>query len=1287
MVALPKGKSRYEIDSGDEVETSDDESDFDMDEAVNVATDTVTTNGQLSPNPEKILSAILGRTQLHSEDSNDHLSNAEDTLYQLPPPPSEILHEAVALLQLPLICRVCQHNGDPATLLICTGCGRGGIYHTDCWDRWPDHHSAGDTFSWAACEKVKMSHYAWISWLLNSKVPAAKQKSLHRKDLWTTWFGVPYHQDAPLLHTYPRLQNLLQNGDLPDCPTSQLPSLVSFFGDTGGGKSTLIMSLIKNTGEAGREFETPVPGNQADLEKSTSGDVHMYADPLTISAKVPIFYVDCEGRRGSSRSVASQLASPRRTDTSPFKRKTLRIRNPDGAKARPSTKSYEQEVGEHQKTASQRLHMQWAKVVYPPPSAGPYLEPAPPHIHHESTKLVVGELYPRLLYTFSDVVCFITNNVKYDKICILKWASSGHERTVNQRIRPALLIIINKFQQRSDPQWFDVNHATERLLSHLQLSGSFDELRTKWADRGKIIQTAQDLILCYYESFRVIYVPDLTSPQSSGVISQQLQCLYQEIRLASSRLRAERNKVGMDLDTESLNTYIEHAFNRLAKDLKAPIDFYYLSSNDPVIPTRFSEHMTAVIVKMLAKEDYAKTDSIGQEMDLLNRLTPYLASCIAMQITDGSDTEAIDRFIHKVQMSIRKCRERHFRCEAMNASGLRRCLNHWDGHEKGHQFSDLSLTHLPSFETPDMSKTSDEDPHLDNSSPKLSMGIFETSFGSDEMIKTLVAEVDRLIYAGNDAKIHTLSQTARSSGVSTLFSNRTCLTCLVNCPLYVLPCSIQPQHAICEPCAQRSSITSADVDSYLSLEQCPLDCELTKSPWIIRKKPKNAGVRLMALDGGGIRGIIELCILKRVVDAVGHNIPIQELFDLAIGTSTGGIIALGLFKMEWSVEAAILKFKDLSHEAFSSRQLLSVPGFKNVAQVFCSYRYESAGIQRALKSAFGLDPLFGQAEGAKCERVKVGVVAAVRENSRPYLFSNYSRNPTDSDCLVRADDPRKDLLSWEAARSTSAAPMYFKPFFHSKTSKTYVDGAMCRNNPVRIADEERQLIWQNEVRLPDIILSIGTGLQVEIGTGIVKEPGKKTKTERIKKFLPRGIRKNIATIHDVVQSTLSCQKEWEDFLQAHRADASFLRACHRLDVSLTRKLPGIDEVNMIESLEREAKYFLSRNVQQNHYQHAEFTTAAAHVDKVSLRLLAALFYYDPSSPSGTARSLPMKRGHIRCRLSPSMKTQFRSLLNEEPRFRVRDVNGRHDIPDVQFDTETFSSDELEFVTGDTWTIE
>lgn len=173
---------------------------------------------------------------------------------------------------------------------MCLGCGRNGIYHEECWDKCVSHLPNQRTTSWVRCEKVSMADYVWIEKLLDSNVAPAKQKSLHRNDIWTTWFGVPFYQESPHLYTFSRLQTLLRKHTTEDSPSAQHPSLISFFGDTGGGKSTLIKSLINFC--AGRQkFEFPVPGNQADIEKSTSGDVHMYADPATIATDTPHLYV------------------------------------------------------------------------------------------------------------------------------------------------------------------------------------------------------------------------------------------------------------------------------------------------------------------------------------------------------------------------------------------------------------------------------------------------------------------------------------------------------------------------------------------------------------------------------------------------------------------------------------------------------------------------------------------------------------------------------------------------------------------------------------------------------------------------------------------------------------------------------------------------------------------------------------------------------------------------------------------------------------------------------------
>ena len=58
-------------------------------------------------------------------------------------------------------------------------------------------------------------------------------------------------------------------------------------------------------------------------------------------------------------------------------------------------------------------------------------------------------------------------------------------------------------------------------------------------------------------------------------------------------------------------------------------------------------------------------------------------------------------------------------------------------------------------------------------------------------------------------------------------------------------------------------------------------------PVEIRVKPPHGGLRVLSLDGGGVRGIVELVVLHRLESSVGLEIPIGEYFDLIVGTSAG----------------------------------------------------------------------------------------------------------------------------------------------------------------------------------------------------------------------------------------------------------------------------------------------------------------------------------------------------------------------------------------------------------------
>jgi hypothetical protein len=202
---------------------------------------------------------------------------------------------AIVQLGISKICAQCRKPGEIYELCVCAGCN-GRTYHETCW---PDAipHKPSEEYEIEICKPaVEFTEYVWVKWLLYSRTSPEQQALLHKDDIWSTWFGVPHRlknrEEIPELIIYPRLQYLVtQAQELRDdgATLKQYPSLVSFFGDTGGGKSTLIKALVYNASLDTTE-QVPVPGNNADRHKSTSGDIHLYCDPKTIHTKVPIFY-------------------------------------------------------------------------------------------------------------------------------------------------------------------------------------------------------------------------------------------------------------------------------------------------------------------------------------------------------------------------------------------------------------------------------------------------------------------------------------------------------------------------------------------------------------------------------------------------------------------------------------------------------------------------------------------------------------------------------------------------------------------------------------------------------------------------------------------------------------------------------------------------------------------------------------------------------------------------------------------------------------------------------------
>ena len=149
-----------------------------------------------------------------------------------------------------------------------------------------------------------------------------------------------------------------------------------------------------------------------------------------------------------------------------------------------------------------------------------------------------------------------------------------------------------------------------------------------------------------------------------------------------------------------------------------------------------------------------------------------------------------------------------------------------------------------------------------------------------------------------------------------------------------------------------------------------------------------------------------------------------------------------------------------------------------------------------------------------------------------------------------------------SARATSAAPTYYKPFPHEPSKQTYIDGGIWHNNPVNIADSERELIWPDIAHLPpDLLLSIGSGCCQKLPSP--KRPSKAARR--------RGIGSNLKACYrlavDHIESSLDSEKIWREYLERVPPSQEQKRRYIRLNVLFEEAPPKLDEVDSIDELE------------------------------------------------------------------------------------------------------------------------
>jgi patatin-like phospholipase/acyl hydrolase len=214
-------------------------------------------------------------------------------------------------------------------------------------------------------------------------------------------------------------------------------------------------------------------------------------------------------------------------------------------------------------------------------------------------------------------------------------------------------------------------------------------------------------------------------------------------------------------------------------------------------------------------------------------------------------------------------------------------------------------------------------------------------------------------------------------------------------------------------------------------------------------------LRVLSIDGGGIRGIIPAKVLADLELRAGR--PVAKLFDLVVGTSTGGILALGLTAPGeggapgWAAadlaELYVREGPRIFHRSVYDR-IRSVEGALDE-------KYPSDGLVEVLRESFG--------ELRLREAVTDVLVTAYDTVTRTPFFFRSAR---------ARGDAAQDWLLRDAAHATSAAPTYFEPV--QLEGYSLIDGGVFAANPAMCA-----LAEVLRVREPhDVLLvSLGTGQQ------------------------------------------------------------------------------------------------------------------------------------------------------------------------------------------------------------------
>ncbi|XP_070686766.1 calcium-independent phospholipase A2-gamma-like [Pempheris klunzingeri] len=224
---------------------------------------------------------------------------------------------------------------------------------------------------------------------------------------------------------------------------------------------------------------------------------------------------------------------------------------------------------------------------------------------------------------------------------------------------------------------------------------------------------------------------------------------------------------------------------------------------------------------------------------------------------------------------------------------------------------------------------------------------------------------------------------------------------------------------------------------------------------------KGRGIRILSIDGGGLRGLMALQTLHRLEALTGK--PIYKLFDYICGVSTGAILGfmLGVFQIPLNECDDI--YRKLGSDVFKQNVIVGT-----VKMGWSHAFYDSESWENILREKMGSHLLVETSRNPECPKVAAVSTIVNRGTSlKAYVFRNYNLLPGLRSHYLGGCQHQL----WQAIRATSAAPGYFQEF--TLGNDLHQDGGLLINNPTALAIHECKCLWPNTPL--ECVVSLGTG--------------------------------------------------------------------------------------------------------------------------------------------------------------------------------------------------------------------